>query len=238
MSHQFKLPVCSFYVLAASLILLMPMEAYAEGDPAKGVRTFHNLCMPCHSVSSGQHMTGPSLAGIVGLKAGVVAGFERYSKVLPQSSVVWNEQTLFIWLTNPQAMIPGNLMSALVEDAQDRSDIVAYLLATQSADGPKREDIPKPFDKTLDLKSAGPATHVAEIGYCRDTYTLKMENGATLKFWENNLRFKTDASDKGPLPTKPVLVPSGQQGDRAYLIFAAPQEISAAIKSECADAKP
>ena len=182
-------------------------------------------------------MTGPSLAGIVGQKAGAVAGFERYSKALPQSSAVWNEQTLTTWLTNPQAMIPGNSMSALVEDAQDRADIVAYLLATQSAEGPKRDDIPKPFDKTLDLKSAGPATHVAEISYCRDTYSLKMENGATLLYWENTLRFKTDASDKGPLPTKPVLVQSGQQGDRAYLIFAAPQEISAAIKPECPDPK-
>ena len=209
-----------------------------EADPQKGVRTFNNLCAPCHAVSPGRHMTGPSLSGIVGRKAGSVAGFERYSKALPQSKVEWNEETLTAWLTNPQAVVPGNTMAVIVDDAQARADIVAYLLATQAAGGPTRDDIPKPFDKTLDLKSSGPASRVTDVSYCRDTYTVKLENGASLKFWENNLRFKSDSSAKGPSPGKPVLVPGGQQGDRAYLVFAAPQDFSAAIKPECNEPAP
>ena len=221
--------------LAFALIAASSGLADAEGDPVKGVRTYLNLCAPCHSVAPGRQMSGPSLSGIVGKKAGSVEGFERYSKALPKSAVEWNEQTLSTWLSNPQAMIPGNAMPMLVDDEQARADIVAYLVATQSPGAAARDDIPKPFDKTLDLKSSGPATRVASVSYCRDTYTLKMENGTAIKFWENNLRFKTDGSKQGPPPGKPVLVPGGQQGDRAYLIFAAPQEIGAAIKPECAE---
>jgi cytochrome c len=61
-----------------------------------------------------------------------------------------------------------------------------------------------------------------------------MENGTTLLFWEPNLRFKTDSSKDGPTPAKPVLVPTGMQGDRSYAIFASPQEISSFVKSDCA----
>ena len=85
----------------------------------------------------------------------------------------------------------------------------------------------------LDLKAAGPATRIAAINFCRDTYAVKMENGATLLFWEPNLRFKTDGSNGGPSAAKPVLVPTGMQGDRSYAIFASPQEISSFVKSEC-----
>ena len=221
--------------LGMALLAAGSALAHAEGDPVKGVRTFLNLCAPCHSVAPGRQMSGPSLSGIIGRKAGSVEGFERYSKALPKSAIEWNEQTLSTWLSNPQAMIPGNAMPMLVDDEQARADIVAYLVATQTAGAAARDDIPKPFDKTLDLKSSGPATRVAAVTFCRDTYTLKMENGTAIKFWENNLRFKTDGSKQGPPPGKPVLVPGGQQGDRAYLIFAAPQEIGAAVKPECAE---
>ena len=222
-------------ILGITLLATGSGLVHAGGDPVKGVRTFLNLCAPCHSVAPGRQMSGPSLSGIVGKKAGSVEEFERYSKALPKSAVEWNEQTLSAWLSNPQAMIPDSAMPMLVDDEQARADIVAYLVATQSAGAAARDDIPKPFDKTLDLKSSGPATRVASVTYCRDTYTLKMENGTAIKFWENNLRFKTDGSKQGPPPGKPVLVPGGQQGDRAYLIFAAPQDMSASIKSECAE---
>ena len=173
------------------------------------------------------------MAGIVGRKAGSVAGFDRYSKALPQSSIEWNEQTLASWLTNPPALIVGTSMPGLDANEEAQADIVAYLLATQTPGAPPRDDIPKPHDKMLDLKAAGPATRIASISLCRDTYAVKMENGTTLLFWEPNLRFKTDSSNEGPSPAKPVLVPTGMQGDRSYAIFASAQEISGFIKAEC-----
>jgi cytochrome c len=52
-------------------------------------------------------------------------------------------------------------------------------------------------------------------------------------FWERNLRFKTDGSEKVPQKGAPALVNAGMLGDRADAIFAAPEEISGFIKREC-----
>lgn len=221
-------------MFAAYFLISFSAQGWAEGDPSKGARTFNNLCSPCHSVAPDRHMSGPSLAGVVNRKAGSVTGFDRYSKVLPESSVEWNEKTLTAWLTNPQALIAGTSMPGIAADEQARADIVAYLLTTQTPGTPPRDDIPKPHEKMHDLKAAGPATRIASIALCRDTYAVKMENGITLLFWEPNLRFKTDSSKVGPTPAKPVLVPTGMQGDRSYAIFSSPQEISGFVKSDCA----
>jgi len=53
------------------------------------------------------------------------------------------------------------------------------------------------------------------------------------EFWEFNLRFKTDGSENGPVAGHPVIIPASMRGDRAFVIFAAPTEISPFIKSEC-----
>ena len=233
MFHKFNKIQRLATIVAAPLLALFACPALAEGDPQKGARTFNNLCSLCHSVAPDRHMSGPSLAGVVNRKAGSVTGFDRYSKVLPQSSVEWNEKTLTAWLTNPQALIAGTSMPGIAADEQARADIVAYLLTTQTPGTPPRDDIPKPHEQMHDLKAAGPATRIASIGLCRDTYAVKMENGTTLLFWEPNLRFKTDSSKDGPTPAKPVLVPTGMHGDRSYAIFSSPQEISGFVKSEC-----
>ena len=233
MFDKFSRIECRAAIFSALIVASFGSPTLAESDPQKGARTFNHFCSPCHSVNPERHMTGPSLAGIVGRKAGSIAGFERYSKALPQSSIAWNEQTLAAWVTNPQALVAGTAMPGIDADEQARMDIVAYLVATQTPGAPPRDDIPKPPEKMLDMKAAGPATRIASIGLCRDTYTVKMENGTTMLFWEPNLRFKTDSSNQGPAPAKPVLVPTGMQGDRSYAIFASPQEISGFVKAGC-----
>jgi cytochrome c len=55
--------------------------------------------------------------------------------------------------------------------------------------------------------------------------------------WEFNLRFKTDSSALGPQPAKPVIVGAGMQGDRASIVFAAPNEIGTFVRRECAETK-
>ena len=233
MLHNFSRIDCRAAIIAGVFVISFVSSALAEGDPQKGARTFNHFCSPCHSVTPDRHMTGPSLAAIVGRKAGSIAGFERYSKALPQSPIAWNQETLTAWVTNPPALVAGTTMPGIDADEQARMDIVAYLLATQTPGAPPRDDIPKPPEKMLDMKTSGPATRIASIGLCRDTYAVKMENGTTLLFWEPNLRFKTDSSSQGPTPAKPVLVPTGMQGDRSYAIFASPQEISGFVKSGC-----
>ena len=83
------------------------------------------------------------------------------------------------------------------------------------------------------LKQADPAVRVTEITYCKDTYTVTTANGQTRKFWERNLRLKTDSSGAGPEKSAPALVPAGMMGDRADVIFTDPSEISATIESKC-----
>ena len=51
----------------------------------------------------------------------------NYSKAVKSSGVVWSEETLDKWLTNPQAFIPGQRMNFKVADPADRADLIAYL---------------------------------------------------------------------------------------------------------------
>jgi len=74
---------------------------------------------------------------------------------------------------------------------------------------------------------------VVAIRYCRETYRVTTAAGKTLAFWEFNLRFKTDASADGPRPGTPVLVSSGMSGDRAFVVFASPEEMGKVIQRQC-----
>ena len=88
-----------------------------------------------------------------------------------------------------------------------------------------------------DLKKAPPQGQVTAISHCGDTYTVKTADGKVNKVWEFNLRFKTDSSEFGPQPGKPVIVGAGMQGDRASVVFASPSEISKLVRSECPERK-
>jgi len=74
---------------------------------------------------------------------------------------------------------------------------------------------------------------VRSITYCGDTYTVATADGATHEIWDFNLRFKTDASARGPEPGKPVLLGAGMRGDRAFVVFTSPAEISGFIRQSC-----
>src|SRR5258706_16286824 len=83
------------------------------------------------------------------------------------------------------------------------------------------------------LKKIGPEIQVKAITYCRDTYRVKTADGKTRPFWERNLRFKTDSSKDGPEKDAPAIMPAGMMGDRASVIFAAPEEITKMIEPRC-----
>lgn len=103
--------------------------AMAGGDPAKGAKVF-NKCKTCHTLEAGKHKMGPSLAGVVGRKAGSAEGFTKYSKALQDSGIVWNDDTLAAFLENPKKVVPGNKMpfGGLTKD-DDREDVIAYIKA-------------------------------------------------------------------------------------------------------------
>jgi cytochrome c len=83
------------------------------------------------------------------------------------------------------------------------------------------------------LKRLEVNTRVKTITHCRDTYRVTTADGKTRAFWERNLRLKTDSGKDGPQSGAPALVAAGMMGDRADVIFAAPEEISKTIEARC-----
>jgi hypothetical protein len=88
--------------------------------------------------------------------------------------------------------------------------------------------------KDKGARFGGPVVcRITAIRICRDSYFVSKADGKISAFWEPNLRFETDGSTLGPLAGKPAIMPSGMLGDRAAVIFAAPEEISRFIKHQC-----
>lgn len=220
-------------------LLFAASSASAQSNLEIGARAFQ-ACIACHAIEPGRHMTGPSLAGIWGRKAGSVDGFARYSSALKSAGIVWKEDTLDAWLADPKSVIPGNRMTFLgVKDRRARAGLIAFL----KAGGPPQDGAPTAQGGMMggmmrppepeDLKSVGPSHVVTAIRYCSDTYRVTTADGETLPYWELNLRFKTDSTIKGPTKGKPAIMPAGMMGDRASVIFSDPTEISAVIEKKC-----
>jgi cytochrome c len=93
------------------------------GDPTRGEQLYQ-ACTDCHSLD--QNDVGPRHRGVYGRKAGSLTDYS-YSQALKSSNIVWNEETLDKWLTDPQAFVPGVKMNFHLDSAQDRADVIAYL---------------------------------------------------------------------------------------------------------------
>ena len=100
------------------------LPAQAGGDPARGAEAYEARCGGCHSVEADR--VGPRHAGVVGRRAGSVPGFV-YSSALKASGFTWDEKLLERWLTNPEAVVPGQRMGYSVADADIRADVIAFL---------------------------------------------------------------------------------------------------------------
>ncbi len=216
-------------VITLLTILLLSGKSMAAGDAQRGARVFQ-ACAVCHSLEPGRNLTGPSLSGILGRKAGAQESFVRYSSALRNSGIVWNEKTLDAWTKDPEALVPGNYMTfGGIKDERARADLIAFL---ERASRPGSRSAGKPRALPT-LKKAPADSRVTAIRRCKDSYFVSTADGATIPFWEFNLRFKTDSSESGPPAGAPVIVGQGMQGDRAQVVFSAPTEIAAFIKEGC-----
>lgn len=86
------------------------------------------------------------------------------------------------------------------------------------------------------LKELVPERAVQAVKYCKGQYLVSTAAGDVLEFAEFDLRIKTDVTENGPVAGKPALLPagmSGMMGDRAFLVFSDPAEISAYIEKKC-----
>jgi cytochrome c len=235
-------PVLTIVVLASPVLA-------QNGNPTRGERDFR-ACAPCHSLEPDRNMTGPSLANLWGRKAGSLPSFERYSDALKSSGIIWDDRSLNAWLINPQQMVPGNDMPFEgIKDSGVRADLLAFLKEATKPGAPAATaqnrmggmggmrggmmDGMMGGGGDRNLKNPTPNEQVKAITYCHDTYRVTTADGKTRAFWERNLRLMTDSSKDGPQSGAPALVPAGMMGDRADVIFAAPEEISRMIEAKC-----
>lgn len=113
----------TFLVFSAVVAASGTEATAAGGDPLRG-QTVYARCAGCHSID--QNRIGPKHRGVVGAKAGSVAGYV-YSPALKKSRVTWTVANLDRWLAGPTKFIPGVRMGFSLSSAQDRADVIAYL---------------------------------------------------------------------------------------------------------------
>ncbi|MDZ7857912.1 MAG: c-type cytochrome [Sphaerotilus sp.] len=111
--------IAGFALAAATLA-----QAGGRGDAERGALAWEARCSGCHSVETDR--IGPRHAGVFGRRAGSVSGFD-YSPALRQSRLVWDAATLDRWLSNPEALAPGQRMGVRLGDPAIRADVIAYL---------------------------------------------------------------------------------------------------------------
>ncbi len=127
----------TLFALTAGLAMaLATAPALAAGDAAKGEKVFKK-CKACHSLKAGKNKVGPSLAGVVGRKAGTAAKY-RYSKSMKAAGakgLVWNDETLDGYLENQTKFLRSYLddskakskMALKLKKGADRENVAAFL---------------------------------------------------------------------------------------------------------------
>ncbi|RXG89716.1 c-type cytochrome [Bradyrhizobium zhanjiangense] len=234
-----------FLFVAFAAVLVSSPAGAQQDSVARGERNFR-VCAACHSLEPDRNMTGPSLANLWGRKAASLPSFDRYSDALKASGIIWDDRSLDAWLTDPARMVPDNEMPFEgIDDSRVRADLLAFLKeATKPGAAPERTAENRmngggmmggmmSGGRAPNLKNLNPAQRVTGMTHCRDTYRVTTADGKTRPFWERNLRLKTDSSEDGPQSGAPAIVSAGMMGDRADVIFAAPNEISKTIEDHC-----
>lgn len=117
------LPTAARLLIASLLFATAAIPVRAESGQAE----FRRYCAICHSSEPGHNKVGPSLAGVVGRRAGSVPDF-TYSSANKTSGIVWTKEKLDIYLANPQGMVPGTaMMFPGIKNAEDRHALIDYL---------------------------------------------------------------------------------------------------------------
>jgi cytochrome c len=123
-------------IFVAVLATIAAGKARAQ-DAAAGEKVF-GMCKACHQIGeNAKSAVGPVLNGVIGRKAGSVAGYS-YSDANKVSGITWDEATFREYIRDPKAKVPGTKMIyAGLKDEQKTNDLVAFLRQFD-ADGKKR----------------------------------------------------------------------------------------------------
>lgn len=124
------------------------------GDADLGRKVYFSRCIACHEPPTFEGLTeeelarneaalpadeqeatpgrGPSLAGLIGRKAGSLPGYD-YSDAMKAADLTWTSDTLQQFLMKPSAFIPRNKMAfnGIKRDGEIEDIIAYFLIAAQ-----------------------------------------------------------------------------------------------------------
>jgi cytochrome c len=111
-----------------ALALAGLIGAASADEPQSGQQVFERHCRTCHGGARADVPIGPSLAGIIGTKAGTQAS-GVHSRAAIESGIVWDRESLRRFLSEPprDPPVPGPLMRTRVEDPKELESLLDYL---------------------------------------------------------------------------------------------------------------
>ena len=110
--------------IVAAALAFAALPAFSAADLKNGEEVY-SRCLACHALETDR--VGPRHCGVVGRRAGSIAGFD-YSKAMKNSKLVWNAKAIDRFVADPAKTVPGTTMTyAGVKDARERGDLIAWL---------------------------------------------------------------------------------------------------------------
>ena len=116
--------VCGTFLFLVCAIGLSPVSA---NDASKGRDLFLRSCIGCHAFACNKE--GPSLGGLFGRKAASAEGFSTYTDALKTSGIIWTEETLDDFFSDPARISADSVMASFgkIDDPEHRRQIIAFL---------------------------------------------------------------------------------------------------------------
>lgn len=97
-----------------------------NGDKERGQQIFLRSCGGCHSLDENGWL-GPALRDVFNRKIGSKKGF-YYSTAMSLTKGHWTREKLFLFLGNPEDLIPHTAMFFDgIQDPKDRASVIEYL---------------------------------------------------------------------------------------------------------------
>lgn len=106
-----------------------PYPQVNADDPSPGAELFAARCAVCHNLAA-EHNIGPHLNGVIGRRAGNVAGFNA-SAALTALDIIWTKENLAEYIANPAQFAPGTTMTDIGITDEEAQQIVEFLAANK-----------------------------------------------------------------------------------------------------------
>ena len=106
-----------------------PVESLLASANAGAGQSAAKACGACHNFAKGAGTkVGPDLYGVVDRNIASEPGFSYSSALRQHNAEKWTFQSLYEWIKNPKAFIPGNNMGFPgIKNPQERANIIAFL---------------------------------------------------------------------------------------------------------------